>query len=206
MTTLIGGIEELFARLPVALYRSTPEGTLLAGNPALARLLGYTSVDEMMGRAESVAAVYVDASKRQVWLDRIAESGEVHDFEAEFKRRDGDTVWVQDTARAVYDDDGRLLYCEGALIDVTEKVKAKKARDEFVATVSHELRNPVAVLLGLAQELAADYDGFSDRERLEIVELMAGQADDASWIIEDLLVAQREDMSQVSVAKEAFNV
>lgn len=206
VTTLIGGIEELFARLPVALYRSAPDGSLLAGNPALARLLGYESIEEMEGVVDSVEAVYVDPSKRSVWLERIAESGEVRDFDVEFKRRDGDTVWVQDTARAVYDHDGRLLYCEGALIDVTDKVKAKKARDEFVATVSHELRNPISVLLGLAQELAADYDGFSDEDRREIAEVMALQADDASWIIEDLLVAYREDVSRVPVATESFDV
>lgn len=206
VTTLIGGIEELFARLPVALYRSAPDGTLLAGNPALARLLGYDTLDEMLERTTSVEAVYVDPSKRGLWLDRISRSGEVHDFEVEFKRRDGDTVWVQDTARGVYDDDGQLLYCEGALIDVTDKVKARKARDEFVATVSHELRNPISVLLGLAQELATDYDGFSELERREIADVMALQADDASWIIEDLLVAYREDMSKVSVAHEPFDV
>ncbi len=204
--TLIGGIEELFARLPVALYRSSPDGALLAGNPALARLLGYETVEELGETVGSVASVYVDPSKRDVWLAQIAESGEVRDFDVEFKKRDGDTVWVQDTARAVYDSDGQIIYCEGALIDVTEKVKAKKARDEFVATVSHELRNPISVLLGLAQELAADYDGFSESERREIAGVMAGQADDASWIIEDLLVAYREDVSRVSVATESFDV
>jgi two-component system, OmpR family, phosphate regulon sensor histidine kinase PhoR len=152
MTMLIGGIEELFARLPVALYRSAPDGELLAGNPALADLLGYPSIAE---------------------------------FEAAI---------------------GSLLYCEGALMDVTEKVKAKKARDEFVATVSHELRNPISVILGLTQELASDYDGFSDAERREIADVIARQSDDASWIIEDLLVAYREDMSSVTVATETFDV
>lgn len=206
VSTSIGGIEGLISRLPVALYRSAPDGSLLAGNPALASLLGYSSLEELMEQIDSVESVYVDPSKREVWLNQIAESGEVHDFDVEFRRRDGDTVWVQDTARAVYDDEGIILYCEGALIDVTEKVKAKKARDEFVATVSHELRNPISVLLGLAQEMATDYEGFSDDERREIAQVMALQADDASWIIEDLLVAYREDMSRISITNEAFDV
>jgi len=200
------GIEELFRRLPVALYRSAPDGELLAANPALATLLGYSSFDELTESLESVESLYVDGSKRELWLNRISEAGEVHDFDVELKRRDGSTVWVQDTARAIYDDNGMLKYCEGALIDVTEMVKAKKARDEFVATVSHELRNPMSVLLGLAQELAADYEGFADAERREMAEVMAQQADDASWIIEDLLVAYREDVSRVSVVSEEFDV
>jgi PAS domain S-box-containing protein len=206
VTMLIGGIEELFKRLPVALYRSAPDGELLAANPALASLLGYESFAEMADDVDSVESFYVDGAKRELWLNRISEAGEVHDFDVELRRRDGSTVWVQDTARAVYDDSGRLMYCEGALIDMTDKVKAKKARDEFVATVSHELRNPISVLLGLAQELDADYEGFSDGERREMAALMASQADDASWIIEDLLVAYREDMSRVTLVSESFDV
>ncbi len=89
---------------------------------------------------------------------------------------------------------------------MTEKVKARRARDEFVATVSHELRNPMSVLLGLAQELASGYESFSDEERREVANMMAHQADDASWIIEDLLVAYREDMSQVTVLTEDFDI
>jgi PAS domain S-box-containing protein len=207
MTMLVGGVEELFRRLPIALYRSAPDGTLLAANPALVSLLGYTSIDELKDEAGSVESFYVEGSNRNRWLEQISESREVLHFDFELKRRDGSTVWVQDTARAVYDDDdGTLLYCEGALIDMTEKVKARRARDEFVATVSHELRNPVSVLLGLAQELASDYEGFAEQDRREIAEVMARQADDASWIIEDLLVAYREDMSHVAVFEEVFDV
>lgn len=203
---LIGGIEELFMRLPVALYRSAPDGELLAANPALVALLGYDSIEEIRNNLASVEHTYVDPSKRELWLNRIAENGVVQDFDVELRRRDGTTVWVQDTARAVYDQAGKLLHCEGALIDVTEKVKAKKARDEFVATVSHELRNPISAIFGLAQELATDYDGFSEEERRELAGVLASQAEDASWIIEDLLVAYREDVAKVAVLEEEFEV
>lgn len=206
VTMLIGGIEELFERLPIALYRSAPDGELMAANPALASLLGYDSFAALIESVDKVTPFYVDPTKRELWLNQISEAGEVHDFEVELRRNDGSTVWVQDTARAVYDEKGNLIYCEGALVDVTDKVKAKKARDEFVATVSHELRNPISVLLGLAQELATDYEGFSDSDRREMADVMARQADDASWIIEDLLVAYREDMSRVPVATEDFDV
>lgn len=204
--TLVRGIEELFRRLPVALYRSAPDGRLMAGNPALADLLGYVSMEELLDDVRSVESFYVDTSQRGAWLDHITKAGEALDFDIELRRRDGSTVWVQDTASAVFDDDGNLEYCEGALIDVTEKVKARKARDEFVAAVSHELRNPMSVILGLAQELANDYESFSEADRREIAQVMSSQADDASWIIEDMLVAYREDMTSVSVLSEPFDV
>ncbi len=206
VTTLVGGIEELFERLPVAIYRSAPDGTLLAANPALAELFGYSSVDELLADTKSVEGYYVDPPQRELWLNQIEEAGEVLDFDIQLRCRDGSTIWVQDTARAVFDENGDMAFCEGALIDMTEKVKAKRARDEFVATVSHELRNPMSVLLGLAQELANDYDSFSEQDRREVADMMARQADDASWIIEDLLVAYREDVSEVTVVPEAFDI
>lgn len=203
---LLGGIEELFQRIPVALYQSAPDGGLLAANPALADLLGYESVSDLTDETADVGGFYVDPARRELWLNRISEDGVVDDFDIELRRRDGSTVWVQDVARGVFDEQGDLLYCEGALIDITGKVRARKARDEFVATVSHELRNPISVILGLAQELANDYESFDDEVRQEIAEVMARQSEDASWIIEDLLVAYREDMSQVSVAAEEFDL
>lgn len=206
LNPFVGGIDELFRRLPVPLYRSTPDGALLAANPALARLLGYDSVSDLAEAAADVGSFYVDPSNRKRWLDKIVEDGEVLDFDIELRRRDGFTVWVQDTACGVFDEHGNLQYCEGALIDITEKVKARKARDEFVATVSHELRNPMSAILGLAQELASDYEGFDDADRREISAVIARQSEDASWIIEDLLVAYREDMSRVAVLSEEFDV
>lgn len=206
VTSTLGGIEELFRRLPVALYRSAPDGALLAANPAFLDLLGYDNFEQLSDEIESVANFYVDGSLREEWLERIVETGEILDFDLQLRRRDGSTVWVQDTARAVFGEDGHLLYCEGGLIDMTEKVKARQARDEFVATVSHELRNPMSALLGLAYELANDYESFSEADRKEIAGVMARQAEDAAWIIEDLLVAYREDTSRLTVLPEPFDV
>lgn len=204
--TTLGGIEELFRRLPVALYRSAPDGSVLEANPALVNLLGYDTLEQLTNNVDSVESFYADPTQRDLWLREIVDSGGAVEFDIELRRRDGSTVWVQDTARAIFDSEGNLMYCEGALIDVSDKVRARKARDEFVATVSHELRTPMSAILVLARELADDYDSFGEEERKEMVDTMAHQADDASWIIEDLLVAYREDMTRVAVVPERFDV
>ncbi len=195
----------LFRRIPVALYRTSSDGRLLAANPALANLLGFASVDEMRERAPDVESMYADPGDRARWLEEIQKQGIVYDFDVELRRPDGTTIWVQDTARAIRDEDGRLLYFEGALLDVTAKVEAKRAKNEFVATVAHELRNPLAVILGLGEELASNYGSFSDEERRELAQLIARQAEDASWLIEDLLVAFRDDVSRVPLSPAAFD-
>ncbi|MEE8407154.1 MAG: PAS domain-containing sensor histidine kinase [Acidimicrobiia bacterium] len=199
-------LKDMFRRMPVALYRTSADGKILAANTALANLLGYDSVEAMMAGLTTVDSVYVDPRQRSRWIDEISEAGTVHELDVELKRPDGTTVWVQDTARAIRDAKGRIAYFEGALIDQTEKIKAQKTRDEFLATVSHELRNPIAVMLGMGEELANNYDAFSDEDRRDMAQLIARQADDASWLIEDLLVASRDDITKVAVFPQDFDM
>jgi PAS domain S-box-containing protein len=197
---------DFFRHIPVPLYRTTPDGRLIAGNPELARLLGFDSVAEMSEELARAESVYADPSRRRQWLDAMEVDGVVHEFDVELVRPDGTTVWVQDTARAIRDERGEVLYYDGALIDVTDKVRARRAKDEFVATVSHELRNPIAVVLGLGEELSANYESFSDEDRLEMARLIARQAEDASWLIEDLLVAYKDDVTGVTVSPQTFDI
>ena len=197
---------DFFRRIPVALYRTTPDGRLVAGNPALASLLGFATVAEMEEAMRQVDSVYLDPTRRALWLEKIEGNGVVHEFDVELVRPDGSTVWVQDTARVCRDEQGNTLYYDGALIDVTEKVAAQKARSEFIATVSHELRTPITVVLGLGEELASNYDSFPDEDRREMAVLIARQAEDASWLIEDLLVAYRDEVGEVSFAVQSFDI
>lgn len=197
---------DFFRRIPVALYRTTPEGRLVAGNPALAALLGFDTVAQMEEAMRQVDSVYLDPARRALWLEKIETDGVVHEFDVELVRRDGSTVWVQDTARIFRDEEGNTQYYDGALIDVTEKLAAQKARAQFIATVSHELRTPITVVLGLGEELASNYDSFSDEDRREMSVLIARQAEDASWILEDLLVAYREEVGEVSFAVQVFDI
>ncbi len=199
-------LSDFFNGIPVALYRSAPDGTLLAANQAMADLLGYATVAEAKAHVTDVESVYVDPSQRGAWVERIGRLGVIHDFDVELRRRDGSTVWVRDSARSVKDHDGRVLRYEGSLVDVTDKIQAQRDRDAFMATVSHELRNPIAAIYGLGEELSKNYDSFSDMERREVAELIARQAEDTGWLVEDLLVAYRGDVGNVSIVLETFDV
>jgi len=205
----MSGIDELkafFTRMPVAFYRTSTTGELVAANPALANILGFETVEEMMDQLRTVETIYMDPGQRADWLERIATEGVIHDFDVHLSRPDGRSIWVRDSARAIKDENGEIQYYEGSLIDVTDKFEAEKDKDDFIATVSHELRNPLAAMLGLGQELADHYDTFTDEERREMAQMIARQADDASWLIEDLLVAYRDNLSQVSVSVQEFDV
>jgi PAS domain S-box-containing protein len=188
-------LSEFFEHLPVPLYRSAPDGALLAGNLALAQILGFDSMEALRGYTGAVNDFYPDPTARDVWLDTILAEGTAHDFDVELRRQDGQVVWVRDTARAVYGEDGNLRYFEGCLIDVTDRIKLERSRDQFIATVSHELRSPITAIFGLSTEMENAYASFDEEERKEMIGL-----------IEDLLVAHRADFADVTISTESFQL
>lgn len=202
----VQALNTFFSLHPVPLYRSAPDGTLLAGNEALAALLGFPNAQQMLAERERVYAYFADPEARNRWVDEIKETGVIFDFDVELLRMDGTSIWVRDTARAVRDKSGDVLYFEGSLVDVTDRIMLQRSKDIFVATVSHELRNPISVILGMSREIANDYEGFSETERREMIEIIAREADEASWLIDDLLVAHHNDPDQISVGIESFDL
>lgn len=118
----------LFYRVPVELYRTTPEGEMLDANPALVKMMGYDDLATM--RKLNVRELYVNPDDRARWQAVIDAEGEVHDFELEMRRPDGSTYWVLDTAHAVRDEDGNTLYYEGSIRDITLR---KRAEDELAS-------------------------------------------------------------------------
>ena len=199
-------LSDFFEHLPVPLYRSAPDGALLAGNQALAGILGYESIEEVREAADAVTGFYTDPAVRDEWTATIESQGVVRDFDVELRRKDGQILWVRDTARAVFDESGNVKYYEGCLIDVTDRVRLERSRDRFIATVSHELRSPITAIYGLGREMEERRETFSDEEMGEMISLMTREAEEASWLIEDLLVAHRDDLGSVPIHEESFSL
>jgi PAS domain S-box-containing protein len=115
----------LFDGLPLGLYRATPGGRLLEANAALVQLL---RLPESVNLATlDTQQVYMDPQRRAEWLAELDANDVVKDFVAEFKRPDGERIWVRENTRAVRDDEGRVLYYEGSLEDITARKKAEMA-------------------------------------------------------------------------------
>lgn len=74
-----------------------------------------------------------------------------------------------------------------------------RSKDEFLGSVSHELRTPLASVVGFATELRDGYEDFEPDQHLEILSLIADQAQDMAHIINDLLVAARADSDSLVV-------
>lgn len=110
------------------IYQSTADGQLISANPALARLLGYGSPRELLAEVNDIGRqLYVRPEVRRRLLDRLVSQDQVADQEFQLVRRDGRHIWVSENSRAVRDEKGHLLYCEGTLVDITERKRAEQA-------------------------------------------------------------------------------
>ncbi|MES1258621.1 MAG: PAS domain S-box protein [Acidobacteriota bacterium] len=113
----------LFENVVAGVYQTTPEGRITAANPMLLRMLGLASEAEL----NEVGAhdLYIDPAMRPWLTGRLEREGSFQDVEYELRRRDGRVITVRENARVVRDEEGRVLYYEGTLTDITESRKAE---------------------------------------------------------------------------------
>jgi PAS domain S-box-containing protein len=111
----------IFENATEGIFRTTPEGRILVANPALARMFGYQSPQEMMSGVTDVGRqIYVSPEKRAEMKRLLLEHGAIQGFEEENYRKDGSIIWVSLNAHLVRDAGGAIQYLEGTIQDITE--------------------------------------------------------------------------------------
>src|SRR5262249_10338484 len=173
------------------IFQSTPNGRLIRANPALARMYGYESAEQLTREMLNVSRqVYVDPGRRDEFVAEMSKAGEVRNFESRSRRRDGSVFWISENARSVYDQRGKLAYYEGTVEDITarktseEELRrvldelrvakesaeaATQAKSVFLATMSHEIRTPMNGVLGMLELLQQSLLTGEQRELTEVV-------------------------------------
>jgi len=138
----------IFENAGEGIFQSTPDGRYITANPALARIYGCDSPEEVTAKFTDIEQqLYVDPVRRNEFLRSIEESGTVSDFESQIYRSDGSIVWISEKARAVRHSSGAVLYYEGSIEDITQRKQAQESLRLFIHALSHDLRNPVAGML-----------------------------------------------------------
>ncbi|MDZ7370505.1 MAG: PAS domain S-box protein [candidate division KSB1 bacterium] len=115
----------IYENTVIGIYRTTPDGRILMANPALVRMLGYDSFEELAQRnlnEEGFEPQYL----RNEFRSRIERDGMVLGLESAWRRRDGSVIYVRENARLVKDEQGKPLYYEGAVEDITERRRAEQ--------------------------------------------------------------------------------
>ena len=148
--------KSLTKQLPVGVYRTTGDGKFLHANPALAAILEFESVGDLM--KISASDVYNDPRERINQIRQWKTTKEIISNELKFRTKKGREIWIRDTGRVILDENGEISYIDGVIEDITDRKKVeellKKQREElsaFAHTVSHDLKNYIGIIRNSAQ-------------------------------------------------------
>jgi two-component system sensor histidine kinase/response regulator len=158
----------IFENAIEGIFQTTPGGQYLNVNPALAKMYGYDSVEDLVqGLTRIDNQLYVDPHRRNEFVAEMKEHQIVRGFESEIYRKDGSKIWISENARAVFGATGELIYYEGMVEDITERKRletelktamhaaeaANRMKSEFLANMSHEIRTPMNGVIGMTDLL-----------------------------------------------------
>jgi PAS domain S-box-containing protein len=195
----------LFENVPIGIYRTTPDGRILLANPWLVDMLGYESAEEMATRnLEADTEFFEPDYSREKFRRQLEEDGEVRGIEARWIREDGSEIYVRESARAVRDEQGDILYYEGTVEDISERREYER-RLRRMARFPEENPNPI---LEVTAEGEVTYRNPPARERLaELTHLEPDSPIRAA--VDHLLDAAQEgreidDQGEVSVDDATF--
>ena len=137
---------DIFEHSADGIFQFEPDGGMAACNPALARILGYGSVEEILAeQGDLFRRIQARQEDRLEFLRLLAHNGRVFDFEMQVVRRDGRTVWLSVNARAVLDETGRFVRVEGGARDITDRKRAEEERMLLVSAVDQSAEGLVIV-------------------------------------------------------------
>ncbi len=201
----------IFENAIEGIFQTTREGRFISANPAMARMFGYDSAQQLIDdRRDIDRQHYVDPERRKIFTNLIEEGGAVVGFELQAYRRDGTTIWTSESARAVRDEDGALLYYEGIVEDITKRKEVEVERFELLRRlvtaqedeqrrISRELHDQMgqslaAVLLGLnsLEDVVQSEQATALIQRLESV--ANRMADDMHNLVRELRPTALDDL------------
>jgi PAS domain S-box-containing protein len=197
----------IFENAVMGIVQTTADGRYLTLNPAHARMFGYDSPEEMLRSVGGTThQLYVRPEERAEFIRLMDEQGYVEDVEGERYRRDGSTLWVSINARCVKDSEGKVLYYEGTVENITSRKKAEEEKGrlesqlrqsqkmEAVGTlaggIAHDFNNILTVVSGYGTLLQMETDATSPLRVYADQVLLASQK--AASLTQSLLAFSRQ--------------
>jgi PAS domain S-box-containing protein len=122
------GYRRLFEGSVDGIYVTTPAGSLLNANPALARMMGYKTPEDLIrGVGDVTQSIYVHPAARAEYQALMQRDGMVREFEYQARQLGGAILWLSDSATVVRDETGEVIRYEGTVRDITDQKRAEDA-------------------------------------------------------------------------------
>ena len=117
----------LFENMPGAYYRTNKDGNLTMINPEGAKLFGYNSPEDILGKNISQHFYFAPEERKKYFKELQKKKGNLKDFELTLKKKDGSPLVISDTSHYYYNKEGSTVGVEGIFVDITERKKTEEA-------------------------------------------------------------------------------
>jgi PAS domain S-box-containing protein len=200
------------------IFQTRVDGTYVSVNNALARMYGFESPEELVkSRTDISTEAYSDPTERDNFLRMMGEKGFVKGYEYEVKRKDGEKIWFYEDAHAIKDENGKIIFFEGFVIDITKRKQAdaqviqkteelqklNNEKDKFFSIIAHDLRTPFNSFLGLTQLMAEELPSMTTSELQTIIASMRNSAINLFRLLENLLQWSRIEQGALPFEPES---
>ena len=197
----------IFENAVEGIFQTMPDGRYLRVNPALAELYGYGSPDELIrSGADITRQLYVTPGRRDEFMRQIERHGSVKNFESQVFRKGGDRIWISENARCVRDETGAVLYYEGFVENISERMRLEtqlrqaqkmEAVGLLAGGIAHDFNNMLTVIIGHTDMIISCF-GHEDPLQSDLAEIKsAGQR--AAALTQQLLAFSRRQFLQPRV-------
>ncbi|MCP6760136.1 MAG: PAS domain S-box protein [Fischerella sp. CENA71] len=204
----------IFENSQVGIFRTRfKDGLILDANQHFATLMGHNSPTEMIGQKRAFE-FYANKSDRIRMLKILRTNGEIHNFEAQFRRCDGSVYWGLFSARLNVEEG----YLEGVHSDISDRKLAEAAleqakvaaeaanhaKTQFLSHMSHELRTPLSVILGFTQLLSRS--ASHQPKQQEYLETISRSGEHLLILINDILEMSKIEADRVTINEQDCNL
>lgn len=169
----------IYENSTVGIYQTTSDGKILMANPTLVYMLGFTTTEEF--KNYNTSNFYINENERDIFIKILRREKTIFGYETTLRKLDGSQIIISESARLVTDENGKELYLEGFIEDITDRkryenalidarIKAEEAdklKSEFLAQISHEIRTPVNVILNFTSLIKDSVKDKVDQELFE---------------------------------------
>ncbi len=218
----------IFENAVDGIFQTTSEGQYLSANPALARIYGYESTEELLTNLTNIEQqLYVNPNRRLEFKRLIQEYGTVSDFESQVYSKDGRAIWISENARAVQDAEGAFLFYEGTVQDITRRKQAEeerqlaqtelqqakevaetanRAKSQFLANMSHELRTPLNAIIGYSEMLQEEAEDLDQEDFIPDLQKIHSAGNHLLGLINDILDLSKIEAGRMELYLETFDI
>ncbi|MCX5808440.1 MAG: PAS domain-containing sensor histidine kinase [Proteobacteria bacterium] len=133
-------------------FQTSPDGRFISANPSLARIHGYDSPEDLINSVDDMARqLYVSPERRADLIRLLQKYGYAQNFEVQMYRKDRTLQWISINVKVVKDKDGKVLFYEGTMQDITQRKVAEQSlmeSEERYRTAIEHSNDGVAIIHG----------------------------------------------------------